>query len=44
MFVDPSLQLLKESILIQGAAVVAFASFVAAVQFIALRRLFANGG
>jgi ABC-2 type transport system permease protein len=44
MFVDPSLQLLKESILIQGAAVVAFASFVAAVQFIALRRLVANGG
>lgn len=44
MFVNPSLLLMKESIVIQGAAVVVFAVMVGIVQFIAMRRLFANGG
>jgi viologen exporter family transport system permease protein len=44
MFVDPSFTLLKESLITQGAAVVAFAALVATVQLIAFRRLFANGG
>ena len=44
MFVDSSLLLMKESIVIQGAAVIVFAVMVGSVQFIAMRRLFANGG
>ncbi len=44
MFVNPSLLLLKESIVIQGAAVALFVAMVGAVQFIAMRRLFSNGG
>jgi len=44
MFVNPSLTLLKESIVIQGVAVAIFAGMVGIVQSIALRRLFANGG
>jgi ABC-2 type transport system permease protein len=44
MFVDPSFALLKQSLMTQGTAVVAFAALVSAVQIIAFRRLFANGG
>jgi ABC-2 type transport system permease protein len=44
MFVNPSLLLLKESILIQGAAVAVFLGMVGIVQSVALRRLFSNGG
>jgi ABC-2 type transport system permease protein len=44
MFVNPSLLLLRESILIQGAAVAVFMVMVAIVQFVAMRRLFSNGG
>lgn len=44
MFVNPSLLLLKESIVIQGAGVAVFVAMVGAVQFIAMRRLFSNGG
>ena len=44
MFVDPSFELLKESLITQGVAVVAYAGLVSTVQFIAFRRLFANGG
>jgi len=44
MFVSPSLPLLEESIVIQVAGVVLFAGMVGLVQFIAMRRLFANGG
>jgi viologen exporter family transport system permease protein len=44
MFVNPSFALLKESLITQGAAVVAYAGLVWIVQLIAFRRLFANGG
>jgi ABC-2 type transport system permease protein len=44
MFVNPSLLLLRESIIIQGAAVLVFLVIVRAVQHVAMRRLFANGG
>ena len=44
MFVDPSFRLLKDSMVTQVSAVIALAGLVALVQFIALRRLFANGG
>ena len=44
MFVNPSLALLKESLITQGVAVVAYAGLVSTVQFIAFRRLFSNGG
>lgn len=44
MFVDPSFALLKQSLITQGAAVVLYAGLVSTVQFIAFRRLFANGG
>jgi ABC-type uncharacterized transport system permease subunit len=44
MFVRPSVLLLKESILIQGAAVTVFLGMVGIIQFVAMRRLFSNGG
>jgi ABC-2 type transport system permease protein len=44
MFVKPSFLLLKESIAIQGAGVAVFLGMVGMVQFIAMRRLFSNGG
>ena len=44
MFVNPSFILLKQSLITQGVAVVAYAGLVSTVQFIAFRRLFANGG
>ena len=44
MFVNPSLLLLKESILIQGAAVAVFTLMVGVIQFVAMQRLFSNGG
>ena len=44
MFVNPSFILLKQSLITQGVAVAAYAGLVSTVQFIAFRRLFANGG
>jgi ABC-2 type transport system permease protein len=44
MFVTPSLNLLEESIAIQGAAVALFSGMVGIVQYVAMRRLFSNGG
>jgi ABC-2 type transport system permease protein len=44
MFVNPSARLLTESIVIQGGAVAVFLVTVAFVQFLAMRRLFSNGG
>jgi ABC-2 type transport system permease protein len=44
MFVNPSFAMLKESIAIQGAAVVVFSSMAAIVQCIAMRRVLSNGG
>jgi ABC-type uncharacterized transport system permease subunit len=44
MFVNPSLLLLKESIVIQGAAVAVFLVMVGIVQSVGMRRLFSNGG
>jgi hypothetical protein len=42
-FVNPGF-LGKESILIQGAAVTVFMVMAGIVQFVAMRRLFSNGG
>jgi viologen exporter family transport system permease protein len=44
MFVNPSLLLLKQAMVIQGAAVAVFLGIVGIVQFVAMRRLFSNGG
>jgi ABC-2 type transport system permease protein len=44
MFVNPSTQLLRQSLVTQGVAVLVYALVVRLVQSIAFRRLFANGG
>src|SRR5262245_10098780 len=41
MFVNPSLAVLKESLIMQGAALVVYTGLVWTVQLIAFRRLFA---
>jgi hypothetical protein len=44
MFVNPSVLLFRESLMIQGAAVAVFLGMVGIVESVALRRLFSNGG
>lgn len=44
MFVSPNVVLLRDVVVLQGAALLIYAAVVATVQRVALRRLFANGG